>query len=111
MFAVFYKNVFIDWWFNQPSDKEWIERTISAFGWRAEDVEVIWFDQRPAVGTVWSFDDQKRILFHKQISVERPKMNDKGKPTDEYESVVVYQADEPTRGAHHFKDGQRLKNK
>lgn len=59
--AVFNKGVFVDFWLNEPSEKEWVERTIAAKGWLRQDVEVYLYEMYRTGAELLSFDDEKNL--------------------------------------------------
>lgn len=106
MFAVFHLGVFKDWWINQKDDKGWINRTIASMGWLKEDVTVIWFDQRPANETPYSFDAQKRIVRYEPAVGQRPKLDEQGEVIEgEFESFNYFKPLTPIAGEVWFENG------
>lgn len=70
MFAVFNKNQFMNWWMNSPSDKNWLDLTIRGMGWNPADVDVLWFDYPRSPQTIYSFDEDKKLLIHQKETLE-----------------------------------------
>lgn len=73
--AVFNKGDFVDFWLNDLNDKTWIERTIRAKGWLAQDVEIYTYDCVRNSSDVLSFDENKNLqkmkIEDEIISVEQ----------------------------------------
>ena len=68
--AVFNKGEFVDFWLNEPTDKSWVERTISAKGWLRQDVEVYLFELARNGSEVISFDANKNLQKMKQEEID-----------------------------------------
>jgi hypothetical protein len=68
--AVFNKGEFVDFWLNEPSDKSWVERTISAKGWLRQDVEVYLYELPRNGNEVLSFDANKNLQKMKQEEID-----------------------------------------
>ena len=68
--AVFNKGEFVDFWLNEPTDKTWVERTISAKGWLRQDVEVYLFELARNGSEVISFDAYKNLQKMKQEEID-----------------------------------------
>lgn len=61
MFAVFYKNEFVNFWGNSINS-DWLLGTIQNYGWEPEQVKVIYFEQKPNPGAAIYFVDNKNIV-------------------------------------------------
>jgi len=70
--GVFNKGIFVDFWLNEPSDKSWVERTISAKGWLRQDVEVYLYELARNGNEVLSFDANKNLqkMIQQEIDVD-----------------------------------------
>lgn len=59
--CVFNSGTFVNFWLNDPYEKGWIERTISAMGWKRQNVEIYMYEF-PRVGNeMVSFDENKNL--------------------------------------------------
>jgi hypothetical protein len=104
MFAVFYKGQFINWWLNRvQGDGDWIERTIRAMSWNADDVEVIWMEQVPQGNDVWTITPNKELVLHEPVELV---VDDETKP-GKTKKVSGFKTRLKITGTVHFKNGQR----
>ena len=70
--CVFNSGAFVNFWLNDPYEKGWIERTISAMGWQRQNVEIYMYEF-PRVGNeMISFDENKNLqtLQPEQVEVD-----------------------------------------
>lgn len=63
MFVIFYDGEFVDFWFNNSNDEQWIERTAKSMKWDLEKVDVYQYE-RPLPE-----DSGHRFLENKDIEV------------------------------------------
>jgi hypothetical protein len=68
--AVFNKGNFVNFWLNDLSNKDWIDRSIASMGWLRQDVEVYAYEFSRGTSDILSFDENKNLQVMKTEQME-----------------------------------------
>lgn len=108
MFAVFYRNVFQDWWHNQPGDRSWITRMIRAMSYERSDVDVIRYVSLPPAGSRFHFNEEKQIVVLREVTASVLQEKASEDEPDQFQDVVVHEVDHVMKGEFFLKQGIKI---